>query len=488
MLVVFPDRKKRKHKRRTHHATDNFSSNKLNNDSSPKNSINNESIYEIQPIASELYATTTNLPSAITIADLDTDEMTIRFRRDANKPIVFSVTCLERYQLDTVDEFLRQYSSRVTQTASINSEVTHLIKNDDKPTLHSPLSMKLIEAIANHCAYEIEGDDTDCHFQGGPKRSRSIDKRLSLFEYICFIIKCTENNDIKMTNVRLQDNNFKKKQRSNNKENMTTTASTSSNLPDKDQIRAHVRRDGLIERQRFNTRICRPLCKYSDGEECKVFVAYRSLCVGHYHQTSDITVNELKRRQLIQQSATAVASSKATMIPSKIRCSIETPLTLGLKHWRRKTAQPNSSTSVKKQSSQISSKTLVNNNSNKCRKSDEWVLLKRCRYDSTQNIPSVQSILLNTSTTIDESTAAFDSNQACSSVSSIDSHADDYILAQKSISITPSHLTDEQMIRIIGKKRKTNYYYCFNQDHLDQFLQRFNIHYSDKIDEKKQHI
>ncbi|CAF4933170.1 unnamed protein product, partial [Rotaria sp. Silwood2] len=29
---------------------------------------------------------------------------------------------------------------------------------------------------------------------------------------------------------------------------------------------------------------------------------------------------ESKRRQLIQQSATAVASSKATMIPSKIQC------------------------------------------------------------------------------------------------------------------------------------------------------------------------
>ncbi|CAF4735811.1 unnamed protein product, partial [Rotaria sp. Silwood2] len=52
------------------------------------------------------------------------------------------------------------------------------------------------------------------------------------------------------------------------------------------------------------------------------------------------SVNESKRRQLIQQLATAVASSKATMIPSKIRC-IETPLTVGLKNWRRKTAQPN---------------------------------------------------------------------------------------------------------------------------------------------------
>ncbi|CAF4720724.1 unnamed protein product [Rotaria sp. Silwood2] len=78
---------------------------------------------------------------------------------------------------------------------------------------------------------------------------------------------------------------------------MTTTASTSSNLPDKDQIHAHVPRD-----------------------VCQTFVAYRSLSVGHYHQTSGITVNESKRRQLIQQSATAATSSKATMIPSKIQC------------------------------------------------------------------------------------------------------------------------------------------------------------------------
>ncbi|CAF4642711.1 unnamed protein product, partial [Rotaria sp. Silwood2] len=139
--------------------------------------------------------------------------------RDANKPIVFSVTCLERYQLNIVDEFLRKFSSCVTQT-------THLITNDDKHTLRSPLSMKLIEAIANHyfcvsyrwlidyikydrivdeSAYEIEGDDTDYHSQGGPKRSRSIDNRHSFFENICFMIKCTENNDIKMANDRLQD-------------------------------------------------------------------------------------------------------------------------------------------------------------------------------------------------------------------------------------------------------------------------------------------
>ncbi|CAF4764847.1 unnamed protein product, partial [Rotaria sp. Silwood2] len=88
---------------------------------------------------------------------------------------------------------------------------------------------------------------------------------------------------------------------------MTTTASTSSDLPDKDQIRVHVRRDGLIERQRFNALVWRQLCKYDGGEKCQAFVAYRNLYVGHYHQTSGITVNELKRRQLIQQSATAVA-------------------------------------------------------------------------------------------------------------------------------------------------------------------------------------
>ncbi|CAF1508706.1 unnamed protein product [Rotaria magnacalcarata] len=255
----------------------------------------------------------------------------------------------------------------------------------------------------------------------------------------------------------------------------TTTASTSSTLPDKDQIRVHVRRDGSIERQRFNGRVWRQLCKYDGGEECQAFVAYRSLCVGHYHQTSGITVNESKRRQLIQQSTTAAASSKATTtattIPSKLRYSIETPLALGLKNWRRKTTQPNSSTLISKQASQITSTNLININSNKRRKSDEWVLLKRCRYDSNQNMPPVQSILPNTSsTTIDESAATSDCNQACSSASSTDIHVDDYASAQKSIAIAASRLTDEQM------------------DHLDRFLQRFNIRYSEEIDEKTTHL
>ncbi|CAF3007719.1 unnamed protein product [Rotaria sp. Silwood2] len=96
------------------------------------------------------------------------------------------IKLIQKLLEDIVDEFLRKFSSRVTQA-------THLITNDDKHTLCSPLSMKLIEAIANHyfcvsyrclidcikydrivdeSAYEIEGDDTDYHSQGDPKCSR----------------------------------------------------------------------------------------------------------------------------------------------------------------------------------------------------------------------------------------------------------------------------------------------------------------------------
>ncbi|CAF4722609.1 unnamed protein product [Rotaria sp. Silwood2] len=88
---------------------------------------------------------------------------------------------------------------------------------------------------------------------------------------------------------------------------MTTTASASSNLLDKDQICVHVQRNGSIERQRFNALVWRQLCKYDGGEECQAFVASRNLCVGHYHQIT----------------------------------AIEKPLTVGLKNWRRETAQPN---------------------------------------------------------------------------------------------------------------------------------------------------
>jgi len=86
--------------------------------------------------------------------------------------------------------------------------------------------MKLIEAIAHHCfcisyrwiidclkcdqivdeeSYEIEGDDTEIHPHGGPRRSRLIPNRHKLFDGICFMIKCTEKADIQMTNERLED-------------------------------------------------------------------------------------------------------------------------------------------------------------------------------------------------------------------------------------------------------------------------------------------
>ncbi|CAF1563036.1 unnamed protein product [Rotaria magnacalcarata] len=167
-----------------------------------------------------------NTPAAITIADMDTDDEPIRFCTDMTRPIVIAVTCLESYQLSLVEQFLEKFSSHVCQTTSIDSRTTHLITNDDKHSLRSPLSMKLIEAIAHHCfcvsyrwiidclkydriieeeSYEIEGDDTDVHPHGGPRRSRLIKNQHSLFQNICFMIKCTENPDIRMTNERLED-------------------------------------------------------------------------------------------------------------------------------------------------------------------------------------------------------------------------------------------------------------------------------------------
>ncbi|CAF4731350.1 unnamed protein product, partial [Rotaria sp. Silwood2] len=95
-------------------------------------------------------------------------EMPIRFRRDANKPIVFSIICLERYQLLIIVFVSYRW-------------LIEYIKYDQ---------------IVDKGAFEIEGDDTDYHSQDGPKRSRSIDKRHSFFENIYFMIKCTKNNDI----------------------------------------------------------------------------------------------------------------------------------------------------------------------------------------------------------------------------------------------------------------------------------------------------
>jgi len=165
-------------------------------------------------------------PATITIAEMDTDDVPIHFRADSNRTIVIAVTCLESYQLELVEQFVEKFSSLVSQTTSIDSRTTHLITNDEKHSLRSPLSMKLIEAIAHHCycvsyrwiidclkydriideeSYEIEGDDTEVHPHGGPRRSRSIQNRHTLFQNICFMIKCTENSDIRMTNERLED-------------------------------------------------------------------------------------------------------------------------------------------------------------------------------------------------------------------------------------------------------------------------------------------
>jgi len=157
---------------------------------------------------------------------MDIDDVPIRFRSDSNKTIVLAVTCLESYQLELIEQFVEKFSSIVCQTTSIDSRTTHLITNDEKNSLRSPLSMKLIEAIAHHCycvsyrwiidclkydrivdeeTYEIEGDDTEIHPHGGPRRSRLISNRHSLFKNICFMIKCTGNSDIRMTNERLED-------------------------------------------------------------------------------------------------------------------------------------------------------------------------------------------------------------------------------------------------------------------------------------------
>lgn len=82
------------------------------------------------------------------------------------------------------------------------------------------------------------------------------------------------------------------------------------------------------------------------------------------------------------------------------------------------------------------------------------------------------------------------SNQACSSASSLDSRLDDYISGSKPLSITGSRLTDEQMVRRrrLSSHRQSTRKNSFHQDRLDQFLQRFNIHYSDEIDEKTTHL
>ncbi|UJR13795.1 hypothetical protein I4U23_000805 [Adineta vaga] len=218
----------KKHEIRAHHERKSSisSSNDINVIPDPIEFNVDKPVDDIQPISNESLTNNTDPPSAITIAEMDIDDMPIEFRKLPNKLFVIATTCLERYQLNLVDEFLQKFSSQVCQTNMIDSQTTHLIINDDEHPLRSPLSMKLIEAVANHCycvshrwiveclrydrlvdeaRFEIEGDNTDSQPHGGPKRSRLAEKRHALFENVCFMIKCTENNDIKLSNERLQE-------------------------------------------------------------------------------------------------------------------------------------------------------------------------------------------------------------------------------------------------------------------------------------------
>ncbi|CAF4470083.1 unnamed protein product [Rotaria sp. Silwood2] len=222
------------HKRRAHPDQEmlSLSSSEINNNFDHCDSVSDKQIDQCDllknnpTLISGLDIQNANTPAAITIAEMDTDDVPIRFCADSNRTIVLAVTCLESYQLDLVEQFVEKFSSHVCQTTSIDCRTTHLLTNDDKHSLRSPLSMKLIEAIAHHCfcvsyrwiidclkydriidetPYEIEGDDTDIQPHGGPRRSRLIQSQHSLFQNICFMIKCTENPDIRMTNERLED-------------------------------------------------------------------------------------------------------------------------------------------------------------------------------------------------------------------------------------------------------------------------------------------
>ncbi|CAF1614869.1 unnamed protein product, partial [Adineta ricciae] len=215
------------HRQRAHHDQQILSSSSEGNSSSEQSeTASNRSLNENVTSNEMLRPCVSNTPATITIAEMDSDDAPILFRNDSAPRIVLAVTCLESYQIELVEKFIEKFSSRVCQTASIDSRTTHLITNDEKSPLRSPLSMKLIEAIAHHCfcvsyrwisdclnqdrildetSYEIEGDDTDVLPHGGPRRSRFVPNRHSLFENICFMIKCTENSDIRMTNERLED-------------------------------------------------------------------------------------------------------------------------------------------------------------------------------------------------------------------------------------------------------------------------------------------
>lgn len=127
---------------------------------------------------------------------------------------------------EIINEFMSRFSSEVEKTAVIGTTTTHLIVNDEKHLLQSPLSLKLIEAIANHCycvsfrwivdclakdrlvseeSFEIEGDNTEFRSHHGPRRSRLAETKNSLFRNICFMNKCIENAESRISNERLEE-------------------------------------------------------------------------------------------------------------------------------------------------------------------------------------------------------------------------------------------------------------------------------------------
>lgn len=184
-----------------------------------------EPIIESHTTPDEFFTSTSTATTTTTVADMDDNDTAIEFQEEPVQTIVIATTCLDSYQLEIFEDFLQKFSSRVRHTQNVDSQTTHLIVNDDKTFLRSPVSLKLIEGIAHHCfcvsyrwlisclrydrlvdesIYEIEGDDSGNHGHGGPKRSRLSDKHHGLFEEYCFMIKCMEKNDIYMSNERLQ--------------------------------------------------------------------------------------------------------------------------------------------------------------------------------------------------------------------------------------------------------------------------------------------
>lgn len=120
---------------------------------------------------------------------------------------------------------MQKFPSRASRASTINSATTHLVINDDKHPLRSPVTLKLVEAIADHCycvsyrwllecvrydriveesPFEIEGDNLEINPHGGPQRSRLSDPQQPLFHNICFMIKCTENTESNITNDHLR--------------------------------------------------------------------------------------------------------------------------------------------------------------------------------------------------------------------------------------------------------------------------------------------